>query len=75
MALFSRKHDDRAWSGVIVAKHRGMLDGSNMYHHLEIRSPDGSTQKERVDGKFWKAVNEGDHVSKTPGEPPTKLPE
>ena len=78
MVLFSRlsrKHDDRAWSGVVIAKHRRMLDGSNLYHHLEIRTADGTTTKERVDGRFWKAVTEGDQISKVPGEPPVKVRE
>ncbi len=70
MRLFARKHGDEAWKGVVVAKHRGMPDGSNMYHHLDLRLGDGMTRSVRVGGKLWKSVTEGDLVTKEPGRPP-----
>ncbi len=72
MRLFRRKDGDEAWQGVVVTRHRGMLDGSNMYHRLDLRLADGTTRSVRVGRTLWKSVAEGDLVSKQPGQPPAK---
>lgn len=38
---------DDAWEGIVIHKSRGMLDGSNMYHFVEVRLADGETMNVR----------------------------
>lgn len=66
------KRRNEAWKGVVVDKSRGMSDGSNMYHHLEIRLSDGSTKRVRVSREVWQSVEEGDAVAKAAGAEPAK---
>lgn len=39
---------DDSYEGVVTDKSRGMLDGSNMYHFVEIRLTDGESVKVRI---------------------------
>ncbi|MFG3350310.1 hypothetical protein ACGF1Z_35340 [Streptomyces sp. NPDC048018] len=64
-------HDD-AWEGVVTGRSRGMLDGSNMYHFLEIRLSDGAFVKIRVGRRLWKSIDIDDRVVKEPGSDPVK---
>ncbi|WP_457786012.1 DUF7489 domain-containing protein [Streptomyces rimosus] len=63
---------DDAWEGVIVNKSRGMLDGSNMYHFVEIRIADDEPTKVRISRRLWKSVAVGDRIIKRPGADPVK---
>ncbi|MFD9609572.1 DUF7489 domain-containing protein [Streptomyces sp. NPDC004288] len=64
-------HDD-AWEGVVVGKSRGMLDGSNMYHFVEVRLTDGDVTKVRIDRRLWKSIEIDDRIVKEPGSEPVK---
>ena len=61
------------WEGTVVRKRRALLDGSNMYRRLQIRTADGRTRKVRVSRELWDAVAEGDVVSKARGEDPRRV--
>ncbi|WP_146074955.1 hypothetical protein [Streptomyces sp. Ru73] len=61
-----------SWDGVVTDKSRGMLDGSNMYHFVEINLADGESIKVRIDRRLWKSVEVGDHIVKRPGAEPAK---
>ncbi|WP_369215497.1 DUF7489 domain-containing protein [Streptomyces flavofungini] len=63
---------DDAWEGIVENKSRGMLDGANMYHFVEIRRPDGTAMKVRVARGLWKSVAVGDRVVKGAGDDPVK---
>ncbi|CAM5274163.1 hypothetical protein SSPIM334S_07512 [Streptomyces spiroverticillatus] len=64
----SRKvHEKDAWSGAVVDKSRGMSDGSNMYHYVQVRLEDGTTKKVRVDGTLWESLTTGDRLVKEAG--------
>ncbi|MEU1126307.1 hypothetical protein ABZ371_22760 [Streptomyces sp. NPDC005899] len=63
---------DDAWEGVIEDKSRGMLDGSNMYHFVEVRRTDGESLRVRVDRRLWKSVAVGDRLVKEAGSDPVK---
>ena len=58
---------DDSWEGVVIDKSRGMLDGSNMYHFVEVRLADGEPLKIRIDRRLWKSIGVGDRVVKRPG--------
>ncbi|MDF0531354.1 hypothetical protein P0W64_17395 [Tsukamurella sp. 8F] len=60
------------WEGVVVGKKRILLDGSNMYRRLRIRTADGAERRVRVPRDLWKALDVGDTVVKRPGEAPAK---
>ncbi|MET7290141.1 hypothetical protein [Streptomyces sp. NPDC005573] len=62
---------EESWEGVVVGKSRGMLDGSNLYHHVEVRLPEG-VRKLRISRDLWKSVAEGDRLVKRPGADPVK---
>lgn len=49
-----------------------MLDGSNMYHFLEVRLVDGASVKVRVGRRFWKTIAVGDRIAKRPNADPYK---
>jgi hypothetical protein len=53
-----------SWSGTVVKKRRGLLDGSNLYRRLTIRTDDGRTERIRVDRALWKQLGVGDRVVK-----------
>ncbi|MFJ3663263.1 hypothetical protein ACIPPM_22670 [Streptomyces sp. NPDC090119] len=63
---------DDAWEGVVTDKSRGMLDGSNMYHFVELRLSDGESTKVRIGRRLWKDVAVGDRLVKRPGDDPVK---
>ncbi|MFC9588692.1 hypothetical protein [Streptomyces sp. NPDC056944] len=64
-------HDD-AWEGFVMGKSRGMLDGSNMYHFVEVRFADGTLTKFRIDRRLWKSIDVNDRIIKEPGSDPVK---
>jgi hypothetical protein len=63
---------DDSWEGVVTDKSRGMLDGSNMYHSVDVRLADGESRKVRISRRFWKSIAVGDRIVKRPGADPVK---
>ncbi|MGW2628882.1 DUF7489 domain-containing protein [Streptomyces chattanoogensis] len=63
---------DDSWEGVVVDRSRGMLDGSNMYHFVEVRLADGESLKVRISRRLWKSIAVGDRIVKRPGADPAK---
>lgn len=72
MFSLRRNRRNEAWEGVVLDKSRGMTDGSNMYHHLRIKLPDGTSKRVRVGRDLWNSVQAGDSVIKTSGGEPAK---
>ncbi|MFG2621250.1 hypothetical protein ACGFXC_26905 [Streptomyces sp. NPDC048507] len=60
------------WEGVVTGLSRGMLDGSNMYHFVEVRLADGACLKVRIGRRLWKSLKTGDRVAKRAGADPAK---
>ncbi|MFH8573205.1 hypothetical protein [Streptomyces sp. NPDC017993] len=63
---------DDSWEGVVIDKSRGMLDGSNMYHFVEVRLADSEPVKVRIGRQLWKSIAVGDRIVKRPGADPAK---
>ncbi|MEU8996683.1 DUF7489 domain-containing protein [Streptomyces caniferus] len=63
---------DDSWEGVVLNKSRGMLDGSNMYHSVEVRLAEGEAVKVRISRRLWKSVAVGDRIVKRPGADPVR---
>ncbi|MEV8629557.1 hypothetical protein [Streptomyces sp. NBC_01268] len=63
---------DDAWEGIVTGKTRGMLDGSNMYHFVEVRLADGELVKVRIGRRLWRSLEVDDRVVKRPGTEPAK---
>ena len=61
---------DDAWSGSVVKKSRGLLDGSNLYRRVTVRRDDGRVEKIRVDRALWKQLDVGDRLLKEAGQQP-----
>ncbi|GAB3414211.1 DUF7489 domain-containing protein [Flindersiella endophytica] len=61
-----------AWSGTVVKKSRGLLDGSNLYRQVTIEMDAGGTEKIRVDRRLWKELNVGDRLVKDAGAEPRR---
>ncbi|WP_425276231.1 DUF7489 domain-containing protein [Streptomyces lavendulae] len=61
---------DGAWEGVVSAKSRGVLDGSNMYHFVDVRLADGRSMKVRISRRLWKSLAVGDRIAKRPESEP-----
>ncbi|AOP47716.1 DUF7489 domain-containing protein [Streptomyces lydicus] len=61
-----------AWEGVVTKRSRGMLDGSNMYHFVEVRLADGASLKVRISRRLWKSIEVGDRIVSRPGADPVK---
>ena len=61
---------DESWDGTVVKKSRGMLDGSNLYRRVTIRTEAGETRKVRVDRALWKELEAGDRIVKEAGQDP-----
>ena len=61
---------DESWDGTVVKKSRAMLDGSNLYRRVTIRTESGETQKVRVDRALWKELAVGDRIVKESGQDP-----
>ncbi|MEU8686571.1 hypothetical protein [Streptomyces sp. NPDC048611] len=69
----SRKIErDDHWEGIVIHKSRGMLDGSNMYHFVEVRLDDGESMKVRISRRLWKSIEVDDRIVKRPGAEPAK---
>ncbi|MGA5566369.1 DUF7489 domain-containing protein [Streptomyces platensis] len=63
---------DDSWEGIVINKSRGMLDGSNMYHFVEVRLDDGESVKVRIRRRLWKSIEVDDRIAKRPGADPAK---
>ena len=63
---------DDSWEGVVIDKSRGMLDGANMYHFVEVRLADSEPVKVRISRRLWKSIAVGDRIVKRPGADPAK---
>ncbi|MFI5987474.1 hypothetical protein ACIBEA_42230 [Streptomyces sp. NPDC051555] len=63
---------DDSWEGVVTRTSRGMLDGSNMYHFVEVRLADGASVKVRIGRRLWKTLAVGDRLVKRPDADPYK---
>ncbi|MEU9482414.1 hypothetical protein AB0D83_01860 [Streptomyces decoyicus] len=63
---------DDAWEGIVIKKSRGMLDGSNMYHFVEVRLDDGESMKVRISRRLWKSIEIDDRIVKRPGADPAR---
>ncbi|MGV9337423.1 DUF7489 domain-containing protein [Streptomyces sp. NPDC003688] len=72
MSTSRKAGQDDSWEGVVTDKSRGMLDGSNMYHFVELRLSGGESTKVRVGRRLWKEVAVGDRIVKRPGADPAK---
>ncbi|MER5732018.1 hypothetical protein ABT084_27435 [Streptomyces sp. NPDC002138] len=71
----SRSHQagrEDSWEGVVTALSRGLLDGSNMYHFIEVHLTDGATIKIRIGRRLWKSLTVGDRIVKRPDADPAK---
>lgn len=62
-------HED-AWTGTVVEKSRQLLDGSNLYRRVTVRTEAGTTEKIRVDRALWKELEVGDRLVKDAGQEP-----
>jgi hypothetical protein len=56
------RHKD-AWTGTVVKKSRGLLDGSSLYRRMKVRLDDGTVIRVRVDREVWNRVAVGDRLS------------
>ncbi|MGX1849143.1 DUF7489 domain-containing protein [Streptomyces sp. NPDC055299] len=63
---------DDSWEGIVLNKSRGMLDGSNMYHFVEVRLADGESVKVRISRRLWKSIVVDDRIVKRPGADPVR---
>ncbi|MFE5704995.1 hypothetical protein [Rhodococcus koreensis] len=63
------KRED-VWSGTVVKKSRGLLDGSNLYRRVTVRTDDDRTAKVRVNRTLWKELDIGDRIVKDAGQEP-----
>lgn len=63
---------DDAWSATVLKKSRRLLDGSNLYRQVTIRTDDGRTDTIRVDRSLWKEIGVGDRLVKEAGEDPRR---
>lgn len=63
---------DDVWEGVVTGKSRGMLDGSAMYHFVEVRLADGGSARFRVGRRLWKEIAVGDRIVKRAGADPAR---
>jgi hypothetical protein len=59
-----------SWSGTVVKKSRGALDGSNLYRRLAVRLDDGTQLDVKVARDVWKQLEVGDRLIKPAGEDP-----
>jgi hypothetical protein len=63
---------DESWEAKVLAKSRGMPDGSFLYRYIDIELTDGASKRIRVDKDLYDSVNIGDRISKQAGAGPTK---
>lgn len=64
-------HED-SWSGTVVKKSRGLLDGSNLYRRLKVRLDDGTQRDVKVGRDVWEQLQVGDRLVKPEGEDPRR---
>jgi hypothetical protein len=62
--------DQDAWQGRVEKKSRALLDGSNLYRRITVRTDDGRMRKVRVDRSLWDDLSVGDRLVKEAGEHP-----
>ena len=65
------KHD--AWTGTVVKKSRALLDGSNMYRRVTVRTDAGTMTKFRVPRALWHDLSVGDRMVKEDGQQPRRV--
>ena len=63
---------EQAWTAVVTAKSRALLDGSNLYRRLTVRYDDGREEKIKVPRDLWKQIEPGDRLVKEPGQDPRR---
>ncbi|KOG41212.1 DUF7489 domain-containing protein [Streptomyces decoyicus] len=63
---------DDSWEGIVTNKSRGMLDGSNLYHFVEVRLAEGEFVKVRISRRLWKSIEVDDRIVKRPGADPAR---
>jgi len=63
---------DDAWSGTVVKKSRGLLDGSNLYRRVKVQLDDGTRLDVKVDRDMWQQIQVGDRLVKPRGENPRR---
>jgi hypothetical protein len=61
-----------AWSGTVVKKSRGLLDGSHLYRRVQVRREDGTTIRVRVTRSLWDDLAVGDRLVKAAGAAPRR---
>jgi len=49
-----------------------MLDGSTMYHFVEVRLADGGSARFRIRRRLWKEIAVGDRIVKRAGTDPAR---
>ncbi|MDH6244437.1 hypothetical protein [Mycobacterium sp. OTB74] len=63
--------DHQQWRGIVVKKSRRLLDGSNLYRSIVVRTDDDRTLRVRVSRTLWNALQAGDAIVKHAGYEPT----
>ncbi|MDF3304467.1 hypothetical protein P3H15_05470 [Rhodococcus sp. T2V] len=53
-----------------MRKSRGLLDGSNLYRRVTVRTDDDRTAKVRVNRTLWKELDIGDRIVKDASQEP-----
>ena len=61
-----------AWSGTVVDKSGELLDGSNLYRRVTVRTDDDRTEKISVGRALWKVLAIGDRLVKDAGGEPRR---
>lgn len=64
--------NDDAWTGTVVKKSRGLMDGSNLYRRLHVRLEGGDVTKVKVDKDLWEELEVGDPLVKRAGSDPQR---
>lgn len=64
--------NDDAWTGTVVKKSRGLMDGSNLYRRLQVRLESGEVSKVKVDKGLWDELEVGDSLVKRAGHDPER---
>jgi len=64
--------DASTWSGTVVKKSRGLLDGSNLYRRVTVATDGGGRERIRVGKALWKELAVGDRLAKEAGGDPRR---
>jgi hypothetical protein len=64
--------DQDSWQGRVEKKSRALLDGSNLYRRVTVRTDDGRMRKIRVARALWDDLSVGDRLAKDAGEDPRR---